>query len=147
MYSYKNILSKYLSELRPKNIVEWGPGKSTHLILSALDDIKLLSIEHDKNYFNKINMEIDDTRWSSLLVKNTNRASRYAHIIRDYPPADLYFIDGRRRVECAFSAMSHSPDSTLILHDCSRKMYTDILKPFVDIIEEKDDTLVFKCHL
>ena len=146
MYSYTNILIKYLKDINPTNVMEWGPGKSTRIILDNIaEHSRLLSVEHDPKYYNKHLSDIKDHRWNIILKSITNRVSQYALICNTIKPIDLAFIDGRRRVECSIAAMLNLSDNGVcILHDASRKSYTDLLYPIIDVIEYKDDTLVFR---
>lgn len=146
MYSYTKTLTKYLKQINPVNIFEWGPGRSTKLILDNIStDSILTSIEHDSFYYDKIKRELNDPRWAIHNIKVSGRVSQYAHIIKKYPKMDIIFIDGRRRVECVFAALSSITSSgVIILHDSNRKSYTDIINPFIDTIENIDNTLVFR---
>lgn len=146
MYSYTKTLTKYLRQLNPINIFEWGPERSTKLILDNISsDSTLTSVEHDSYYYDKIKNELADPRWTIHNIKVSGRVSQYAHIIKKYPKMDLIFVDGRRRVECIFAALtSITPTGVIILHDSNRKSYTEIINPFIEPIENVDNTLVFR---
>lgn len=148
MHSFVPILNKYLYEIKPKKCLEWGPGKSTSVFLKNIsNDSSLISIEHNINYFNQAKTNIgSDSRWTLLLNSVTKRSSSYAHCIFNYGyNFDLVFVDGRRRVECCFAAMVKlNKNGIIILHDSNRKTYLDILNPYILIIENIKDTLVFK---
>ena len=148
MHSFVPILIIYLDEIQPKKCLEWGPGKSTSVFLNNIsNDASLVSIEHNINYFNQAQTNIGyDSRWTLLLNSATKRSSSYAHCIFNYEHNfDLAFVDGRRRVECCFAAMVKlNKNGIIILHDSSRKTYLDILSPYIKIIKNSKDTLVFK---
>lgn len=153
MYSYKPTLIKWINRINPKTIFEWGPGQSTGILLNnTSDDTRMVSVEHNDIFYEKAIKEYSEFKNKLTLLKLscTNRASNYAHIILSYPDSDIIFIDGRRRVECCFAAMQKiSKDGVLILHDSNRKTYMDILNPYINIIENTNQTLVFrpKYHL
>lgn len=148
MYSFVPILTKYIDRIKPKKCLEWGPGKSTSVFFKNIsNDSSLISIEHNINYFNQAKTNIgSDSRWTLLLNSATKRSSSYAHCIFNYDHNfDLVFVDGRRRVECCFAAMIKlNKNGIIILHDSNRKTYLDILNPYILIIENIKDTLVFK---
>lgn len=147
MHSFEPVLVSYINNIKPKKCFEWGPGYSTSLFLKNIDDdSSLFSVEHDIKYYNLVKNNIPaDIRWSLILHNVTRRVSMYAYCIFDYPLFDMILVDGRRRVECCFAAMNRlSPDGIILLHDSCRKQYTDIIKPYIDIIDDTRDTLVFK---
>ncbi len=148
MHSFVPVLEKWVKNLRPRRVWEWGPGRSTHVILNGLaEDAKLISIEHDEKWLAKIRDEIgDDFRWSYDQLSVTRRVSSYAHrILQEKEKYDLIFIDGRRRVECVVAALQAvHPQGVIILHDASRRAYTDLIKPLIEVNECILDTLVFR---
>ncbi len=146
MFSYIPILEKYLHQIDGSLFYEWGPGKSTHIILKNIkSDANLISVEHQEKYFEKIKSEIQDDRWKLFLESATKRASNYAFNIMLQPNQDLIFVDGRRRVECCFAAMQKiKSNGVIILHDSNRVQYLKILSPYIDIIENNKNTLVFR---
>jgi len=147
MHSFSPILVSYINNIKPKRCFEWGPGHSTSLFLKNIsDDSLLFSIEHDIKYYNIVkNNTPADPRWSLVLQNATKRVSTYAHCIFNYSHFDIILVDGRRRVECCFAAMSRlSPGGVILLHDSCRKQYTDIINPFINTIENIKDTLVFE---
>lgn len=150
MHSFTPILEKWLKTLNPTRVWEWGPGRSTGVILNSLrEDGHLTSIEHHPIWLAKIRAEIGiDARWTSNLVSATRRVSSYAHcILQTREKQDIIFIDGRRRVECAIAALQAiSPEGVIILHDSCRKAYIDILNPFIELHENQRNTLVFRPH-
>ena len=124
-------------------MLEYGSGNST-LILQRLVK-KLVSIEHDKEWFNKINLQIQESveyflceannsQWENqfsfinndTLIKNTKADDGgledfYSYILAPFKTGykfDRIFIDGRARVACAFVSMFLlKPNGKIFIHD------------------------------
>lgn len=148
VHSFVPVLEKWIAQLRPRRVWEWGPGRSTHVILNGLAaDGRLVSIEHDEKWLAKIREEAGaDARWSHELLSVSRPESLYAHrILQEKEKQDLIFVDGRRRVECVVAALQavHA-DGVILLHDVNRKAYTDLIQPLIEVIEHAKNTLVFR---
>jgi predicted O-methyltransferase YrrM len=147
MHSFKPVLEKYINEVKPLRCLEWGPGHSTSIFLNNVGpNATLLSIEHNLKYYEIVKNRIQgDERWELLLETVNKRVSQYAHCIYNYPKFDFIFVDGRRRVECCVAGLCRlNFNGVMLLHDSKRKAYTDLLYPLINIIEDTNDTLVFK---
>jgi len=99
-------------------VFEFGSGNSTIFLESRIN--KIISIEHDKNWYNKMKKRLTKTK----LV--------YKSLDNDYPKAilefhekfDLIIIDGRKRVKCIKNSISRlSTEGVLILDDSQREYY------------------------
>ncbi len=125
------------------NVLEYGSGNST-LILQKLVK-KLVSVEHDKQWFDKINRKIkknvtyllcepDNKAWENqfsfidqeTLIKNSKADDGsfedfYSYILAPFETKykfDNIFIDGRARVCCAFVSMFLlKPNGNIFIHD------------------------------
>jgi predicted O-methyltransferase YrrM len=147
MTSFVPVLQDWLRKTSAKRVWEWGPGLSTHVILSDAPSLQsLTSVEHQAVWAEKIRGEVSDPRWTLLEKNVARRVSDYATcLLKESQPFDLIFVDGRRRVECCFAAMLRlAPDGVIVLHDASRKAYTDLLDPHIAILDFRRDTLVFR---
>lgn len=148
MHSFIPVLEKWLGGLSANRVWEWGPGRSTHVILKSLPpEGRLVSVEHDRVWADKIQREVkDDPRWDLRREMLVTKISQYAHrILAEKEKQDLIFIDGRRRVECAVAAFQViSRKGVILLHDACRTSYTDLLAPLIEVIEVDRDTMVFR---
>jgi len=148
VHSFVPVLRHWLEQTHASHVLEWGPGRSTHEILAALPaEGHLRSIEHSRAWAERIQLEIaEPKRWTLEMQCVTRRVSQYAFTALTTPQLfDLIFIDGRRRVECALAAMLIlKPTGVILLHDASRKAYTQLLKPHIEVLEHRADTLVFR---
>lgn len=147
MHSFRPVLTEWLTKVNARRVWEWGPGESTRLILEALPaDGRLWSVEHDAAWAEKASQRFGrDERWDLQVLNVTRRVSPYAPCILHRPePFDLIFVDGRRRVECSIAALQClAPGGVILLHDACRKAYTDLLSPFIHVVDHRHDTLVF----
>jgi predicted O-methyltransferase YrrM len=144
MHGFKDLLTYWLKCIAPKKIVEWGPGLSTALMLEHAPEASILSIEHDPKWHAKA-QEQYGARVTLELHECTNRNSDYAACVCDRGPFDLAFVDGRRRVECAFAALPRlTPNGVLIIHDICRPNYTRLIEPFVNVVEKRANTAIYQ---
>jgi len=145
VHSFKPVLTQWLQKVNARRVWEWGPGLSTELILAALpDDGRLWSVEHDEVWAEKARRRFADPRWTLRVQSVTRRVSAYAPcILAAVEPFDLIFVDGRRRVECMVAALQRlTTGGVILLHDASRKAYTDLILPWVEVLDLSHDTLV-----
>ena len=144
-HSFKSVLKEYCHKINPQKILEWGPGTSTKVMLDSCPDSEIYTIEHSTKWFKRAKTKFSKYDNVQLLQKSVGKNSSYASTGFKFAPYDLIFVDGRRRVECCFVAMQCiSEDGVILLHDCERKNYRSIVDSFIDIIEERDGTLVFR---
>lgn len=122
------LVAEYLKTLKPKRVFEWGSGAST-LFWVELGVRRLVSIEHDLEWYEKIKPDLPDwvdyryipfeqgeicgdksdprcyksgsTELGAVNFKN------YASSIDDYGMFDLILIDGMARPSCLAHAFSH----------------------------------------
>jgi predicted O-methyltransferase YrrM len=127
--SYKPILKKLISELSPKNILEWGPGKSTVFMQNLVSaDCNIIAIEHDKWWHSLWRRKWK--KYSNIRIVHKKHAGhKKGHEgYVTYPLGlnkkfDLIMIDGRQRADCArIASLVLSDKGKVIIHDCSTKM-------------------------
>lgn len=124
MAPYMRVLRNY----RPRTVYEWGPGYSTMLAVGSGAVVQ--SVEHDQHF-------------ADMLPQ-----SRGFHVCRVVPldsdeyiaaqPAELYFVDGRRRAECIIKALEcakqqPSREAVLCLHDAQRDRYHEALRQWTHV--------------
>lgn len=147
VHSFEPLLRKYLNKVNPGKILEYGPGRSTEIMLEECS-AEITSVEHHHNWYRKTKAKYPIDLIYKPLIREDGRCERdcgYATAGFDNAPYDLIFIDGRRRVECVFVALQVLNEGGVIfLHDANRKNYRQVIDKYIDIIEEKDDTIVFR---
>lgn len=144
MHGFKKVLEDWLMKVKPKRILEWGPGLSTEIMLEHAPIADVVSVEHHEGYFAKAQERFKD-RVKLLHLRADIANSSYATIALDEGPFDLVFVDGRRRVECVLAALHVlSPGGVILLHDFCRLNYQRLLLPLCELVEIRDNTAVFK---
>lgn len=149
-HSFEGPLSEALAAVRPDEMLEWGPGRSTELMLAGgAEGSRLVSIEHDPRWVGEIRTKLGTVeRWDLRQVPCTDRDSSYATCALDLGRKfDLIFIDGRRRVECLLVALRVVRKGHLILmHDFCRKNYQRLVEdlPHCDLINVVSNTAVMR---
>lgn len=123
-HSFSNILDSIMETFKPQNILEWGPGKSTEIMLRH-GAPKILSIEHDKEYYDKMKERFPSIELLHLRINSHGNADGYV----TYPLTtgelyDLVFVDGRHRCDCLRVASLVVKDhGIVVLHDAERPVY------------------------
>ena len=145
----------YLSELRrilehyvkptTRAFLEWGTGNSTLAIIQWHDTLavdRFFSIDHNAAYLAELVPQFPKwTGFRSILadlngptVDDRDQGLNYSTLpLTLAPQFDYIFIDGRRRLECAFvaSLLCH-PDTVVVLHDYRRRRY-EPMKALYDV--------------
>ncbi len=124
-YSAVDFLKERLdNEMR---VFEYGSGASTMFFAERCKEV--ISIEYDRNWYDKISCELRDF---------DNAEVRYYQPDDDYPRAvddfgndkfDLIIVDGRKRVKSALAAYDKLSDSgVLLLDDSFRDFYSEAIE-------------------
>lgn len=143
MFSFKKLLKKYLKAIKPKTILEWGPGMSTIIMAKECPKAKIYSIEHNIVFYQ---------RYRDLFAKNKMVVVHHVPNLELYSEIpvhwnkkfDLIFVDGfdGRRVACLKTALKVvSTRGLVLLHDSEREKYKPGLKGF-RWVDNQDGTLV-----
>jgi predicted O-methyltransferase YrrM len=145
-HSFEPLLRKWLRKENPSSILEWGPGKSTSIFNNECPNAKILSIESNKDYKEK--MESIHSYAEIILAPipsyGPSEYSCWPLLHRSDEKYDLIFIDGRQRVSCLVSSMFLLTDSGIILiHDSERKHYKHGISLF-EVIDFDEYTSVLK---
>ena len=151
----RRVLENYLRP-RSGNILEWGTGYSTAEILRHLQSVNckfFLSIDDQEHYLQSWSKTLPTPNFFhlkciSLTGSCTNDRDRGVNY-STYPLTlgkefDFVFIDGRRRIECAYAAALAAHDqTTIVLHDYRRIRYQPI-KALYETVEEGPQFLVMR---
>lgn len=147
-FTYVELLEKYLRLIKPKRILEWGPGHSTRIMIIKCPRAEIISYENDKHWFKKYNDEFGNK--VKLILIEAPLENRKSLIWKQYTnPAlegkfDLVFIDGHERVRCMKTTTKLlSKNGVVILHDCRKRGYQEGIELF-DTIEKANNTLCLK---
>ena len=148
-----------------KKYLEFGMGGSTLLAYMTSNIKKIISVEHDINWINKIrnfkNIKNDEGKriilehinigktlnnvypYNMALNKDFFKYSKqiFKKYVNDY---DLVFIDGRFRVACALQVILNCKlDIKILIHDFNYRPYYHILYKYLDMIYSIDTLALF----
>ncbi|MAJ97876.1 MAG: hypothetical protein CMD07_01180 [Flavobacteriales bacterium] len=130
-FSLIDILKEKLNQ--NLDIFEYGSGASTLFFSKRVRSVT--SIEHDKDWFKKINKVISDK--SNINLYYIDLDKNYPNSIKKIDPYkkyDIIFIDGRMRKECCISITENLKEgSVIILDDSDRAKYKDGIKYITDL--------------
>ena len=135
----------FLSKLKPDSkFVEWGSGGSTTLFLDYFADKKLVSIEHNETWYDKVteaiadepnrdslqylfippNQSLDFYGYGVPKEENPTFNDEYINPETAFPDvkifdADVFLVDGISRGACLATvfAMAKNRDATVFIHD------------------------------
>ena len=131
-HTYLPVLQWACRTHRPVRILEWGPGRSTEEMLRLCPNAHILSIEHDKRWYERWRLALDvNGRLELTLLNHTLSPARdtgYATYPLRHSKGgfDLVFVDGRSRCDCLVVArLALRPKGIVILHDSERKAYRE----------------------
>ena len=119
-----------------QRVLEWGCGSSTIDISKIVKEVH--SIEHNKDWYNKINPTISSTNITLCLCEpdeeyieggycgTFQQFKTYIKKPLELGKFDLIFIDGRARIECSKICKDISHEDTLIfIHDYRGRFYKE----------------------
>lgn len=118
--SYKETLYEVLQEIKPRTILEFGSGFSTQIMALYPSVERLVSVEHDKEYYRR---NLGQLQENSKLIYEPN-LDVYAKTKID-GRTDLAFVDGRNRSACLRE--SRSLGCPVLLHDADRDQYREAI--------------------
>ena len=118
-------LIKFLDKRINKNqiVFEYGSGNSTLYFSNYVE--KVVAIEHDLDWFNKINSRISDN--IELIYKVLRPGGEYSKTVNTLgQDFSIIIIDGRDRVNCIYeSVLALDPSGVIILDDSEREDYQE----------------------
>ena len=141
--SFESLLAYVCQTKQPKNILEWGPGRSTKVILANAPEAKVLTIEHNEKWFRKAQSEFGTHPNVELCHRVFSMKGGLSEGYINYPVwramqdggelrrYDLIFVDGRSRFDCLIAAkMLLKPGGVVLLHDAHRANYHPAVETF-----------------
>lgn len=147
--SYKETLQIILENLSPKKVLEWGPGHSTDIMATFRSVEQIVSIEHDRDFFEKMRTR-NYPELELILEENLD-------LYPDYPVTnfmgkfDLIFVDGRCRPACLLNIREKgllNPGGVVIVHDADRSEYHDQINKYpYKIFTDKGNTAAMAIDL
>ena len=144
-YREIEIIEEILKKLKPKRCLEWGAGYSTIYFPRFLDsDAKWVSIEHEKDWFERIKSLNKDSRVEIYLIQpnkypwsdeygdgDYSDLKDYIEYPSKFGKFDFILIDGRARRYCLIKAYKLlSNKGVVVLHDANRAYYHEPFKLF-----------------
>jgi hypothetical protein len=108
------------SWLRPSHQgLEWGSGRSTFWFARRIN--RLVSVEHDTNYYWKVSAELRRGGLSKVDYRYCPEESTYVAVVERLPPLSLDFVlvDGIARDRCALAALTRLKPGGLLILDNS----------------------------
>jgi hypothetical protein len=141
---------------RTGNLLEWGAGFTTRVLVEYARETNanlLLTIDDKPDYLNDVIAPFGPLpflRAEAIDLTGPRLSDRDPELNYSTFPLslnktfDVIFIDGRRRMECAFVAalLSHE-DTTVVLHDYRRTRYQHVRALF-EIVEDGPQFRVMK---
>ena len=122
MRGYMAPYARVLSIVQPDVVQEWGPGPNTSMALALGSTVH--SFEHDPAY-----------SLSSIGRLHCHCVGVDTPEYTQAIPADLYFVDGRRRADCIRSVRDKADGAAVLcLHDAQRIRYHEALARFDNVI-------------
>lgn len=145
MHSFAPHLRRWCASIRPKRILEYGPGLSTQIMREECPEAYIVTVEHQAAF---AKLAIDQGHADRVVVRQVKRSSTYSAVAYEEAKDglfDLVFVDGRRRIECALAGLSVlSFAGIVIVHDFERWQYRAALSPIANLLEEYDNTAVLR---
>lgn len=144
-----------LHALGPRRVLEWGAGGSTRVLLEEGATVERhVSIEHDRDWYEKVHALVSDPRlllkhvppdrpmsegshaqrdieaWAALAEDDASVLAAYVGFPRTLGIAfDLVLVDGRARCFCLREGFELlRPGGVIILHDAQRTQYHGALR-------------------
>jgi len=138
------LLRKWLREICPTQVLEWGTGRSTAIIAEECPTAKVYSIETNPEWYRRYFEVYKNSKYISVILCPSSLS---ADLPRGWNKMfDFIFVDGLcdMRVSCLRTAerllWSHG---VVLLHDSERTKYSEGVRLF-DRVEEQDGTLVMR---
>ena len=143
--SFEPLLRRVMKLLPSEpEILEWGPGFSTGIMVQERPRALIDTVEHDEYWFNVYKQKYAD--FSNIRI----------HYVPDFPEYwvrptrlgktfDLIFVDGTERIECLKVAYQLvKKGGWVMLHDSERLEYHNGVKLFKVLHEEGDTTAMIR---
>jgi len=121
--SYVPEYLEVVMRIRPKRVLEWGPGVNTYIALAAGATVE--AVEHNKKWIPRLHT-------SRLTIHHIPLDDpEYAKPVDDMNAYDMYFIDSGHREACLTEVWLACPaHAVVLLHDAQRERYHESLRLF-----------------
>lgn len=143
---FRRILREYVPS-SAKNYLEWGAGYTTKMVIEHIgerDVDMFVTIDNNSSYLRDVVKDLTSPYLHPVPISvdgpcRSDRDKGYNY--SSYPLSlnrkfDFIFIDGRRRVECAFvSSLVCHDDTVVVMHDYRRERYQSV-RALYDVIED-----------
>jgi len=137
--SYMPVVLDLFERQAPRNILEWGPGRSSIFFAELFPDSQISGVEHNERWFDHCqklsnffpNVEIVCRKLAIAPAQAEGYVSFPLFNERKY---DLIFVDGRLRADCvAMAGLVLGEGGVVLLHDAHRKNYPPCFELFEDV--------------
>jgi hypothetical protein len=120
-YSFIDFIKERIT--KQHRVFEFGSGNSTFFYAKYAD--KVVSVEHDKEWLDKINKSDKKTKNSEMIYCELHRDGDYCRMpLKLNQKFDIIIVDGRDRVNCCKQSVGAlSPSGVLVLDDSERESY------------------------
>lgn len=134
-HSYKDFLIEFLTDNKPKRMLEWGTGRSTIIMKELCPDAEIHSIENSLIWFIRWKLGISRVNLYHISLND-------GYTTPDFPDKyfDFIFIDSEKnsRNECMKSALRLlKDDGALMLHDSTWIEFQEGKRLF-RVVEERE---------
>jgi precorrin-6B methylase 2 len=106
-------------------VFEFGSGSST--LFYAAHVYQVVSVEHDKRWFDKVNEKVPKN--VKLILKELNVVKSYSEVLTEINQNfQIIVVDGLERVKCIRNSIEYlSNDGIIILDDSERQEYEEAI--------------------
>ena len=120
-YSFIDFIKDRLT--KKHKVFEFGSGNSTFFYAKYAG--KVVSVEHDKDWLNKINKSDKKTKNSEMIYCELHRDGDYCRMpLKLNEKFDIIIVDGRDRVNCCKQSLEAlTPGGVVVLDDSERESY------------------------
>ena len=122
-YSFIDFIKTRLT--KEHTVFEFGSGNSTYFYAKYAGVV--VSVEHDKKWFDKIEKSTDKPDNSELIYCELQRDGDYCRMpVKLDEKFDIIIVDGRDRVNCCKQAVEAlTPNGVVVLDDSEREVYKE----------------------
>lgn len=139
--SYMDTLLLVLDVLQPVRVFEWGSGRSTQILGMYHSVDRLVSVEHDKEWYERARC----TKMLNTTLILQPDLNAYVKEIECEPKQDLIFVDGKSRNECLKIALEYmKDDGVVMLHDAARSEYVTSMYPYKILTDDGHTATLLK---
>jgi hypothetical protein len=122
-YSFIDFIEGRLN--KKLSVFEFGSGNSTYFYARLAGDV--VSVEHDKEWYNKIKNSPKRTKNSEIIFSALQKDGEYCRMpLTLNKKFDIIIVDGRDRVNCCKQSLAAlNPGGVVVLDDSERSIYKE----------------------